>query len=266
MDMLQIAFLSLIQGLTEFLPVSSSGHLALVPLLTDWPDQGMTMDIAIHIGSFLAICLYFHKDVLFMTKNIPAAFSRSQKDEGRLLRALFIGTLPVVFIGFFMHAAPMSGLRTMPMIATTLGIYGLILYIADRRGKKEKDLTGLPLKHALLIGLAQCLALVPGTSRSGITMTAALFLGYTRPEAARFSMLLALPAIAGAGTLAVRELLQTPDVDWTPFAAAAGFSFIASFLAIWFMMAWVKRCSFAVFAAYRILLSAVLFAFSFGLL
>lgn len=259
MDFLQLLFLALVQGITEFLPISSSAHLILVPALTGWSDQGLMIDVALHVGTLAAVMTYFWRETLRMTEG-SLSLARGRLDSGsRLLLLVIIGTLPVVVAGFSLRDLVSGEFRNPALIAgTTIG-FGVVLYLADRLGQRQAVMDGMSWRHALLIGLAQCLALVPGTSRSGITITAALFLGYQRAEAARFSLLLSIPTTAAAGLLMGRELWKSGDLALQGNAIlAAFFAFMAAWLAIGGMMAWLRQASFTPFVIYRLALGLVL--------
>ncbi|MCF8483303.1 MAG: undecaprenyl-diphosphate phosphatase [Rhodospirillum sp.] len=266
MTFLHIFVLALVQGITEFLPISSSGHLILVPLLTEWPDQGMTMDVAVHIGTLLAVLIYFWSDVWFMLRGTGRLIKGKQDPGATLTGRVIIGTIPVIVVGYLMSRyMDMDALRTLKVIGwTTLG-YGLLLWIVDRMSMTVKRIEHMGVIDALIIGLLQCLALVPGTSRSGITMTAARLLGFERSESARFSMLLSMPTIAAAGTLVLKDLMEAGDLRLTEQAGmAAGLSFVSALVAIWLMMGWLKHSGFMPFVIYRILLGSFLLALAYG--
>ena len=265
MPLLNLVVLALVQGITEFLPISSSGHLILVPVLLGWPDQGLILDVAVHVGTLGAVIFYLRRDVAAM---IVGAFRlvTGRWDEGaRLAAMVIIGTVPVVAAGFALNHYQPQGIRGIEIIAwTTLG-FGILLYVADKVGMTVRRLEHVHVPDAVIIGLAQVLALIPGTSRSGITMTAARMLGFERTDAARFSMLLSIPAIAGAGLLKGKELYESGNVALTADAGlAAGLAFVSALVAISAMMAWLRRASFTPFVAYRILLGLFLLAVAYG--
>ncbi len=262
---LHIVVLALVQGITEFLPVSSSGHLALVPIFTTWPDQGLVIDVAVHVGTLLAVLLYFWRDIFTMALGLWRFF-RGRKDPGaKLAGYIIVATIPVIIAGYYLNKHYPGGLRSLTVIGwATLG-FGILLFLTDRFGMTLRRIEHLRISDALIIGLAQVLALIPGTSRSGITMTAARMIGMERPDAARFSMLLSIPAILGAGTLKTMELIEQGDVQLTNAAfSAAGLAFIAALLTIAILMAWLKRSSFTPFVIYRVLLGGGLLAIAYG--
>ncbi len=270
MSLLHIIVIALVQGITEFLPISSSGHLILVPSLTGWPDQGLAIDVAVHIGTLLAVLLYFWQD----TKGLFFAACRSvgiaparRAIEGtiyqKLFWALLLATLPVVIVGF---AAKSLGLidmmRTMEIIGWASIIFGLLLYFADRSSSVSKFLDNMALKPALIIGLSQVLALIPGTSRAGITMTSARWLGFSRTEAARFSMLLSIPTIAAAGLLGVLGIIEKGSETLMLDAMVAGaLASLSAFVAIHFLMKWLTHANMTIFVVYRLLLGIGLLIF-----
>lgn len=259
MDLLQLVVLALVQGITEFLPISSSAHLILIPALFGWSDQGMLIDVALHVGTLAAVAGYFWRECLRMGEG-SVSLLRGRYDGGaKLLLLVIIGTLPVVVVGVAFQEAIAIHLRSAGLIAVTTIAFGLLLYLADRSGRRTEIMEAMTWRHALLIGLAQCLALIPGTSRAGITMTAALFLGYQRAEAARFSLLLSIPTTAAAGCLIGLQLWKGGDLALqTDALLAAGFAFIAAWLAIGGMMAWLRRASFTPFVFYRLFLGVSL--------
>ena len=265
MTILHIVVLALVQGITEFLPVSSSGHLALVPVFTTWPDQGLVIDVAVHVGTLLAVVLYFWRDIFMMVLGLWR-FLRGRKDPGASLAGyIILATIPVVVAGYFLNKHYPDALRSLTVIGwATLG-FGILLFFADRFGMTLRRVEHLRVSDALLIGLAQILALIPGTSRSGITMTAARLVSMERPDAARFSMLLSIPAILGAGTLKIIELIERGDAQLTIAAfSAAGLAFIAALISIAILMAWLRRSSFTPFVIYRVLLGGGLLAIAYG--
>ena len=261
--MLQTTVLALLQSATEFLPVSSSGHLILVPRLFHWPDQGMAMDIALHVGTLFSVLIYFHQDVIEIIKSCRDIVKKNfNSTRVRFALKLGIACLPVFIIGFFCHSYIEEHFRNVRLIASTAIIFGILLYWADKRSQNDGTIETMSFKDAFLIGSAQVLALIPGVSRSGITMTMARFLGIRREEAARFSMLLAIPTIGAAGCLVALEILTKPagtnSEEWLVLLGIL-ISFAGGVAAIGFLMRWLKTSSFAVFAVYRVLLGGVLF-------
>ncbi len=261
MSLLHIITLALIQGITEFLPISSSAHLILVPALTDWPDQGPLIDVAVHVGTLFAVIAYFRRDVALMLRGALAWCGRPVRSEDerfgqRLAGLLVLATIPVVVVGLILDLTGASAaLRDMRVIAWASILFGIVLYAADRIGATERRIGDLGLRAAALIGLAQALALIPGTSRSGITMTAARFLGFTRAESAHFSMLLSIPTIAAAGTLSGVEIYERGDWAFGLDALlSAGLAFVTAWAAIALLMRWLRRADFTPFVVYRVAL------------
>lgn len=269
MTVLQLLILAGVQGVTEFLPISSSGHLVLVPIIAGWADQGLILDVAVHVGTLGAVMLYFWRDIGAMLAGLWMTLRGRPHAGARLFWLAVLATLPVIGGGYalneYSHMIAENWLRGIELIGwTTLG-FGILLYMADQIGMTVRRVEHLRISDALIIGIAQVLALVPGTSRSGITMTAARFLGMERSDAARFSMILSMPAIIGAGTLKGWDLYQTGDVALTSSAfTAAGFAFIVALITIAIFMAWLRRASFTPFVIYRIALGGFLLATAYG--
>lgn len=263
MDLFAAIVLALVQGLTEFLPISSSAHLILVPQLLGWPDQGLAFDVAVHLGTLFAVVAYFRREVVAITVSWVGSLvgrPRSQTDA-RLGWMIIIATLPVIAAGLMFEDFVATQLRSPLVIATTTAVFGIALWIADLRRKKNVlDEHNIGLVIALLIGFAQVLALVPGTSRSGITMTAGLLLGLSRETAARFSFLIAMPTIAGAAVLETGKLLQSAaPVPWTPLATGLVLAAISAYFCIRLFLGMIERVGMLPFMLYRLALSAVLF-------
>jgi len=261
LPLLHLAILAVIQGLTEFLPVSSSGHLALVPHVMDWPDQGLLIDIAVHVGTLGAVMVYCWRDIGRMLVGLLRMFQGRREPGLRLVTLIIVGSVPVVIAGYLVSRYLGVALRTLDVIAwSTIG-FGVLLGIADRIGMTIRRIEHMDHGTALFIGVAQVLALIPGASRSGVTMTAARFLGFERADAARFSLLLGIPAILGAGTLGGLKLYEAGDISLGLDAAfAAGVAFVAALISISVMMAWLRRAGFMPFVIYRILLGGALLA------
>lgn len=259
MSLLQLIVLALVQGVTEFLPISSSAHLILVPALTDWPDQGQAMDVAVHLGTLFAVILYFRSDVWAMVRGgLRLAIGRF--DAGAKTALLVVlATIPAVAAGFVLHEYAGDALRGIEIIAwTTIG-FGILLWLADRFSLMVREVEHLTVVDALILGIAQAMALIPGTSRSGITMTAGRFLGMTREAAARFSLLLSIPTILAAGTLATLDVIEAGDPTVTTDALiAGGLAFLSALVAIAAMMAWLRRAGFGPFVLYRLALGGFL--------
>ena len=260
MSEIQVIVLAIVQGLTEFLPISSSGHLVLVPSAFGWSDQGMAFDVAMHFGSLTAVLIYFRGDILGLLRGSTQLLSgRLSTFESQLALAIGLATIPAAVVGLMLGDWIGENLRSPSVIAATLAGYAVLMLLVDRFAKKERVLTTLRIRDAVLIGLAQALALVPGTSRSGITITAALALGFERKDAARFSFLLAVPVIllATAYELFVLSGSDT-TVAWGQLAFGAVISAIVAYLSIEFFMRFVNRVGLLPFAIYRIALAAVI--------
>ena len=260
MLILQIVVLALIQGITEFLPISSSGHLLLVPALTGWQDQGVLTDVMVHMGSFLAVVVYFWRDCMnLLTGTIEMARGRVTP-WGKLAMLIVIGTIPAVVLGVILDKIGfMDAVRQMPeIVAWNAIVFGILLYLCDRFGLTIRRMSDMTLTPAIIIGIAQAIAIIPGTSRSGITMTAARALGFERPEAARFAFLLGIPAIAGAGVFKLGDAIAVGEpITFSMFLTAA-LTFFVALGTITVLMKLVRHMSFLPFAVYRVLLGAVL--------
>lgn len=271
MDVFQAVVLALIQGLTEFLPVSSSGHLVLPQALWAWPDQGLAFDVAVHLGSLVAVVGYFYRDLLQLATGWFASLGlrgnddrhsaegRRSVEDGRLAWLIILATVPAVLAGLIFDDLIEAHLRSAEVLAATTLFYGLLLGAADRWGRGDNTLLQMSWQLALLIGLAQALALVPGTSRSGITITAALFLGFSRLAAARFSFFLSVPLIAAAGLYKAMELLQSSDpVAWDLMAIGALVSALTAFSCIHVFLKLLDRIGMMPFVYYRIVLAVLI--------
>ena len=255
MDPVQVFVLAVLQGLVEFLPISSSGHLIVVPALLGWPDQGLGFDIAVHVGTLAAVVIYFRREIV----DLALALFHSDRREFRLAWSLIVATVPLVLAGLLFGDYVSRALRSPAVIAGTTAGFGVVLWLADRYGRHGRDEHDLSWVQALLIGLGQALALVPGTSRSGITMTMGLALGLSRTAAARFSFLLAVPAIAAAGSWEVVEFASVPmPVPWATLAVAAAIAGVTAFLVIATFLRLIERMGMLVFAVYRVLLAGVI--------
>ena len=261
--MLQTVILALVQSVAEFLPISSSAHLILTPQLFGWKDQGMLMDIALHLGTLFSVLLYFRKDVFLMIKGCFCILKKQTSlPQSELVLKLMVACIPVFVIGFFSHTYIEENFRNPHLIAVTAIVFGVLLYWADQKGSCKKNVEQMGMKDAFFIGMAQVLALIPGVSRSGITMTMARYLGVNREESARFSMLLSIPTIGAAGAFGVFQILMNPAEGNSPekmILFGMFIAFVGGVSAIGFLMKWLKHSSFAVFAVYRILLGAFLF-------
>jgi undecaprenyl-diphosphatase len=258
----QIVVLALIQGITEFLPISSSGHLLLVPALTGWQDQGVLTDVMVHMGSFLAVVVYFWKDCVNLLMGFIDMLRGRANAWGRLALMIALGTIPAVVVGVILDKIGfMDMVRHMPVIvAWNAIIFGILLYVCDRFGLTSRRMADMTWTPALIIGVAQAVAIIPGVSRSGITMTAARALGFERPEAARFAFLLGIPAIAGAGVLHLGEAAATGVTITVPMILTMVLTFFVALGTITVLMKLVRHVSFLPFAIYRVALGVVLLA------
>jgi undecaprenyl-diphosphatase len=253
MNELHAVILGVLQGVGEFLPISSSAHLALAPRLLGWQYQGLAYDVMLHLGTLLAICVYFAKDWLEI---IRAGFAKPGETEGRLLWLLIAGSVPAAIFGLLLNDMAENVFRAPWWIACNLIFFSGLIYWADRAPSQKKQLSDISLKDMILIGLAQSIALMPGASRSGMTIMAALFLGYVRYDAARLSFLLATPVIFGAGLLEARKIAPA-NLD-SAFAAGLLAAFIAGMLSIKFLLAYLKSRTLTPFLVYRVILGAAI--------
>ena len=256
----QLIALAIIQGLTEFLPISSSGHLNLVHLLTSWKDQGALMDVALHVGSLVAVMLYFWRDVIALTHGFFDLCRGHLSQQGRLLLYLSVATIPVFVVGeILLKTGMIHNLRTLVVIAWANMVFAIFMAIADRIGATTRNMSSTTMRDGILIGLVQAIALIPGASRSGVTISIARYLGFSRIDAARLSMLLSIPTILGLGAATAFELYGTGDLTLQNDALiAAALSFISAFASIWFMMALLRRMTLMPFVAYRIIMGSLL--------
>lgn len=265
MPLFHVIILAIVQGFSEFLPVSSSGHLILTHhLLGDSQNmwgEALTMDIAVHVGTLIAIIIYCWKDLIAMLHGClrVATGKATDKNEIRLVGFLIVASIPVLALGFTFHILEPAWARSLPVAAWSLIIFGILLGIADKFMPAVRTVESMTWKDAIIVGLAQMLALIPGTSRSGITMTAARGLGFSRVEAARFSFLLAVISVSGAGAVGVLELLDNPSAAllWD-MAVGAAVSCVAALIAMHALMKWLVSHSFMPFVIYRVLLGILL--------
>lgn len=257
----QAAILALLQGLTEFLPISSSAHLVIPSLMLGWQDQGLAFDVAVHVGTLSAVVVYFRRDLIGLCGALLYGAREGRMNDGcRQVLFLGVATLPVVFTGFLLNDVIEEHLRTPGVIAATTLVFGLALGLADRAARRgvQRDMT---LSVAVLVGLAQAVAPIPGVSRSGVTITAGLLLGLGHQRAARFSFLLSIPVIAGAGLLKGRDLLllETP-VPWLQLLLAAALAGITAYACIAAFLRLIDRIGLMPFVYYRIALALALVA------
>ncbi len=263
MDSLQIIILALLQGLTEFLPISSSAHLILPAQILGWSDQGLAFDVAVHVGTLAAVVLYFKKDLFGMgTAWLRSLGGGKSSQDSRMAWFVIWGTLPAVIAGYLVNGGLEDWLRDTRVIAWATLVFGLFLFMADRWGAQKRVIGQLNVRDVLLIGLAQALALIPGTSRSGVTITAALALGLSRAAAARFSFLLSVPIISAAGMLKLIELIELGErVDWTGILLGVTVSFVSAFLCIGWFLKVIERMGLLPFVLYRFALGLILLFF-----
>lgn len=261
MSFFHLFLLSVIQGITEFLPISSSGHLILLPALTSLEDQGLVIDVAVHVGTLFAVCLYFRRDVAMALRGIPDIFRWRIDNQGAWLAlCLLIATVPVMIVGLVLKlTGAMELMRSVALIGWTMILFGILLYVADRQGREERSVRQWTLRHAVYLGLWQAVALVPGVSRSGICITGARALGYARHDAARISMLMSIPTIIASGVLMGGDAVARMDTAaLRDGAIAAGLSFVAALAALAFMMKLLRHFSFTPYVVYRLVLGSVL--------
>ena len=267
MTLFQLLLVAIIQGLTEFLPVSSSGHLILLPTLTGGPDQGLAIDVAVHVGTLLAVVLYFRSEVAEATIGLGRLLRGKMDTPGARLAALLIlATLPVLVVGLTFKLLGIDEmLRSVAVIGWTMLLFGIVLYWADHTGRSDRDTGDWDVKGAVWMGLAQALALIPGTSRSGITITAARNLGYDRASAATLSMLMSIPTILASGALLSLDVIGQADAQLARDASiAAGFAFVAALAALVLMMRLLRSVNFTPYVIYRILLGAALLVYAYS--
>ena len=274
MSLLHVVILAIVQGITEFLPISSSGHLVLTWQAFDAAGMNgieqtehdrLVLDIAVHVGTLAAVCLYAWRDVGKMAGGVALLAVGRWTPGAKLAALLVVATLPLILVGWLFMEQITENLRDTAIVAwTTIG-FGILLYVADRSTLTLRRIEHMTFAAGFVIGLAQILALIPGTSRAGITMTAGRFLGFERVEAARFSLLLSIPAILGAGTLAGYDLHRSGDVVLGQTALlGAVLAFVTALITILLMMGWLKRASFTPFVVYRLILGAALLWWVYG--
>jgi undecaprenyl-diphosphatase len=260
MDALQAIVLGLVQGLTEFLPISSTGHLRIVPAFLGWEDPGAAFTAVTQLGTMAAVLLYFRNDLWRIVTAWLASLRQPERRgelEARMGWYILLGTLPIVFFGIVFKDQIESGARSLYLIGTTLIVLGLLLLAAEKVGRRERDLDTLTIRDGMVIGFAQALALIPGVSRSGATLTAGLFLGFDRAAAARYSFLLSVPAVVASGLFELRKIGGEGAVGFAPTAVATLMAFVSGYAAIAFMLRWLVSHSTAVFVVYRVALGAV---------
>ena len=251
------------------MPVSSSGHLILLSKFSNFPDQGLALDVAVHVGSILAVMIYFSETIYSIIKGlIKTYFIPSFKNQGaKLFWLLIIGTIPAIITGYLLEDNGMEWARNTKLVGWTILGYGILLFVADKSSMTIRKIDHIGIFDALVIGCAQCLALVPGTSRSGITVTFARFLGMERREAAKFSMLLSIPTIVGAAVLTAYNVWEAGNIKELMWMFdGVVFSYISSIVAIYIVMWWLKKSTFLPFVLYRIALGSILLLDSYGII
>jgi undecaprenyl-diphosphatase len=260
MEAMHAFLLAIIQGLTEFLPISSSAHLVLLPIVMDWRDQGLIMDIALHFGSLVAVVTYFRHDLRKLLSGwMQSFFTKTNSEDAKLAWLLIWATLPIFVIALFVQAYLIPHMRNVIVIAVASIVFAIFLWHADKYGKQTRKNKDLKIKDALLIGIAQAFAIIPGASRSGVTMTAGMWLGLTRVETARFSFLLSIPTILAAAFFASYEVAQgAMEINWGLSLGVIACSAIVAFLCIHWFIRFVSKIGMLPFVIYRILLGAIL--------
>ena len=261
MPLTHLTILALIQGLTEFLPISSSGHLIIFPKLLDWQDQGITIDVAVHAGSLLAVLIFLWRDIGRILLELGQLARPGRPSAPPLLHLLLVASVPLLVVGFLVSTVMQDLTRNIEAIGWATLLFGILLGFSDRIGMTLNRFQHMRYFDAFLIGLAQILALIPGVSRAGVTITAARFLGFERASAARFSLLLSIPAILGASFLKGLDIFLSNNVNLgIDFLIAAGVSFCAALASISIMMKWLNRAGFMPFVVYRIIMGVLLLA------
>jgi undecaprenyl-diphosphatase len=257
---LEAIILALIQGFTEFLPISSSAHLILPSQLFGWEDQGLAFDVAVHVGTLLAVVLYFRQEVGELLVNWVASLRGRHNAHSRLAWLIIWGTIPAGLAGLLGSDLVENFGRSALVIATSTIVFGLLLWFADARASQQQQLEQLTFKQVMIIGAMQALALIPGTSRSGITMTAGMLLGLTKTDAARFSFLLSIPIIIMAGGYQGLKLVQQAEpVAWLPVIIGVLTSFVAAYVCIHVFLQVISRMGMLPFVIYRLALGTFLF-------
>ncbi|MCW1931162.1 undecaprenyl-diphosphate phosphatase [Pararhodobacter zhoushanensis] len=261
MSLMHIFILALIQGITEFLPISSSAHLILFPQLTGVADQGVAIDVSVHVGTLLAVMIYFRSDVMMVIRGLPdLARGRLDSPGARMAFLLAVATVPVIVLGLVLKLTGLvDAMRSVALIGWTMLIFGVVLYAADKLGTEARRAEGWTLRDAIILGLWQAIALIPGTSRSGATITGARFLGFERHDAARLSMLMSIPTIIASGAITALDLVETANAQAAiDGAIGAAISFVAALFALKVMMRFLAAVSFTPYVIYRVVLGMAL--------
>jgi undecaprenyl-diphosphatase len=259
LTILQSIVLGIVQGLTEFLPISSTAHLRIVPALLGWPDAGAAFTAVIQLGTLLAVILFFLRDLLGMVTAL-ADPKRRRGPEGRMVLYLVVGTVPIGLAGVLLRHAVEGPLRTLTVIATSLIVIGLVMALVERLARHERAMESLTLRDALIIGLGQALALVPGVSRSGITLAVAMAIGLRREAAARFSFLLSIPAVGAAAVFELPKLLHNHDVGISALLTGLAAAGMSGYLCIRWLLRFLRTRTTYSFVIYRVALGLSLLA------
>ena len=263
-----LLILSIIQGFTEFLPISSSSHLIVVPKIMNWPDQGLAFDVAVHIGTLGAVIIYFHRDLLNILIGLVKLCFGKEDPRAKIFPKILISTFPVVFVGYFFVEYIEVYFRSAELIGWVTILFGFLLYFIDRFSLRVKKIDHLSFQDSLVVGLFQAIALIPGVSRSGISITILRLLGYEREDATFYSMLLSIPVISISGIWLLKKLNEMKDVSFNnELFFAITVSFVTALISITFLMRWVRRSNFTIFVVYRLFLGlAILFCSYLGIL
>ncbi len=267
MSLAHLFLVAIIQGITEFLPVSSSGHLVLVPILTGYPDQGQVIDVAVHMGTLLAVVIFFWSDVKMGLMGIPRMLSgRIDTPGAKLAFLLMVATIPAVLFGILLKLTGLDDMmRSVKVIGWTMLVFGVVLYVVDQRGAQVKSAGDWNLRDAVILGLWQAVALIPGSSRSGMTISGARALGYERSDGAKIAMLMSIPVIFASGVLLGSEVVATANAQAARDGAiAAGFSFVSALLALSLMMRLLRSVSFTPYVIYRVVLGLALLGIAYS--
>jgi undecaprenyl-diphosphatase len=267
MTLFQLAIIAIVQGITEFLPISSSGHLVLVPMVLGVDDQGLAIDVAVHVGTLGAVVLYFRREVAAVVRGVGHILTgRVATPDARLALLLALASVPVVIAGAVLHLAGLTeALRSLALIGWTMLGFGLFLYWADQRGEQLRTTSDWSLRDAVVMGLWQAVALIPGTSRSGITITASRLLGYRREDGARLSMLMSIPTVFASGVLLAGDTVA--HADWSLMrdaAIGAVLAFGAAYLALTLMLRLLRSHSYTPYVLYRVILGFILLVVAYG--
>ena len=266
MPITHLAVIAIVQGITEFLPISSSGHLLLIPALTGWPDHGLAIDIAAHSGSLCAVLLYFRRDIAAAGKGLISLGLGQGGKDSRFLGYLLLASCPTIVVGAGVVAMEPNLFRNVEVIGWATLVGAVLLYVTDQFASNQGSLRQMKISHASVIGVFQILALIPGASRAGVTITAGRLCGYSRTEAARFSMLTAVPVITAACAYNFLVLLQNGQSGLiAPALATAGLAFLSSLGAIALMMRWIRQASFTPLIIYRLILGFSLLAWTYAI-